>query len=228
MMTLAELLQRSQRNLDKLHPFVKAGALKTIEKSFYCGIYIVITQGYRSIDYQNKLYAQGRTAPGNIVTNAKGGRSYHNYGLAWDFALLIGDGKMISYDTRRHTNNSKFTDWMVVVRIAIGLGFEWGGHFKTIVDMPHFQMSFGLSINDLQQGIKPPEKLLVDVDDREGEVTMARKDMNVTINGKKIDNAFVEDGVTYLSAREVARALNATLSWKGEAVVITSPHGESK
>ena len=43
---------------------------------------------YRSFDEQNHLYAQGRTKPGKIVTYAKGGQSYHNFGLAFENKLL--------------------------------------------------------------------------------------------------------------------------------------------
>ena len=47
-----------------------------------------ITDGYRSIQEQNTLYAQGRTTPGNIVTHARGGQSLHNYGNAFDVVQM--------------------------------------------------------------------------------------------------------------------------------------------
>ena len=43
--------------------------------------------GYRSVENQQRLYEQGRTTPGARVTNARGGSSAHNFGLAVDFAL---------------------------------------------------------------------------------------------------------------------------------------------
>ena len=48
----------------------------------------VVVQGRRTIAEQNSLYAQGRTAPGNIVTNAQGGSSAHNFGLAVDMVPI--------------------------------------------------------------------------------------------------------------------------------------------
>ena len=36
---------------------------------------LLITSTYRDHESQNALYAQGRTAPGKRVTNAKGGQS---------------------------------------------------------------------------------------------------------------------------------------------------------
>src|SRR5687768_1545080 len=76
-------------------------------------------QVYRSIEYQNELYAQGRTKPGPIVTHAVGGRSYHNYRLAVDFCLLDDknqDGKIqsneIIWDRFTDIDKDKVVDWM--------------------------------------------------------------------------------------------------------------------
>jgi hypothetical protein len=37
-------------------------------------------------------------------------------------------------------------DWNRIGKIGIQHGFEWGGNFKSIVDKPHFQMTFGLKL----------------------------------------------------------------------------------
>ncbi|WP_305953442.1 M15 family metallopeptidase [Paenibacillus sp. P32E] len=68
---------------------------------------IVITQGLRTIAEQDALYAQGRTKPGQIVTNARGRTSYHNFGLAVDFALLLPNGSSVSWDTARDGDGDK-------------------------------------------------------------------------------------------------------------------------
>ena len=54
-------------------------------------------QGFRTFALQDALYAQGRTTPGAIVTNAKGGQSPHNYGLAVDVTLLTPRGADWNY-----------------------------------------------------------------------------------------------------------------------------------
>jgi hypothetical protein len=46
------------------------------------GTYFLVVSGLRTAAEQDALYAQGRIAPGHIVTNSKGGLSMHNYGLA--------------------------------------------------------------------------------------------------------------------------------------------------
>lgn len=155
MLTLDQVKSKSAKRLEGLHPVVLTASDKLIERAFARGVPIIITQGLRTIEYQNELYAQGRTKPGPIVTNAKGGRSFHNYGVAIDFALLLPDGRSCSWDMSRDGNGNKQKDWMEVVDEAKQLGFEWGGDWTHFRDYPHLQMTFGLTINDYAAGRKP-------------------------------------------------------------------------
>jgi len=108
-----------------------------------------IVQGLRTMQEQAALYAQGRTTPGSKVTNAKPGQTFHNYGLAFDIALLI-DGKEISWSTTTDFDGDKQADWMEVVAIFKRRGWTWGGDFKSIKDAPHFEFTFGYSWQKLQ------------------------------------------------------------------------------
>lgn len=118
------------------------------------GVEIIMTQGLRTVAEQDALYAQGRTKPGKIVTNAKGGQSFHNYGLAFDIAL-IHDGQVI-WDTKisvepEHPDIPTYTE---LGQYGQAIGAEWGGswHFQ---DIPHFQYTYGLSLQDVQLGKRP-------------------------------------------------------------------------
>lgn len=107
----------------------------------------------RTFAEQDALYAQGRTKPGNKVTNAKGGQSYHNFSLAVDIVLLWdkdGNGTFETavWDTKTDFDGDKQSDWMEVVAIFKRYGWEWGGDWK-FVDMPHFQKTFGKSVKQL-------------------------------------------------------------------------------
>lgn len=155
MNSVYEVLQKSERRLAEVHPMIRHMAQRLIAESFYAGVPIIITQGYRSIAYQNELYAQGRTKPGQIVTKAQGGSSYHNYGLAIDFALLMPDGRTASWDTIRDADHDRKADWMEVAEIGKQIGFEWGGDWPRFRDMPHFQFTFGLTMGPLRRGEKP-------------------------------------------------------------------------
>ena len=96
-----------------LHPSIKdevADLITTIESKWIATMKIRVVQGLRTIDEQNSLYAQGRSKPGAIITNAKGGSSYHNYGLAIDFAIMYdkdnnGSFETLSWDLNYDFNN---------------------------------------------------------------------------------------------------------------------------
>lgn len=125
--------------IDKLHPKAKgifSQFIDECEKAF--NTTFRVSQGLRTIAEQDALYAQGRTKPGPVVTNAKGGTSYHNYGLAVDLVAMFPDG---SIDWKYDMSKLK--------PIAVKLGLFWGGDFKTIVDKPHFEISFGKKPSEL-------------------------------------------------------------------------------
>jgi RHS repeat-associated protein len=102
------------------------------------GIQLRMTQAFRTFAEQDALYAKGRTKSGKIVTNARGGRSYHNYGLALDVVIM---------------DNGKTPNWSALspkaAQIGIDLGFEWGGNWRKFKDYPHFQMIFNQTTKQL-------------------------------------------------------------------------------
>jgi len=81
------------------------------------------------------------------VTNAKGGMSYHNYGLAIDIVLII-DGKSASWEIKKDFDGDGKADWIEIVNIFKQYGWEWGGDWK-FYDAPHFQKTFGKSVREL-------------------------------------------------------------------------------
>lgn len=101
----------------------------------------------RTFKEQDDLFAQGRTKPGKKVTKAKGGQSFHNYGLALDIVLII-DGKTASWDTVKDFDGDATADWMEIVAIFKKHGWVWGGvwNFK---DDPHFEKTFGYTWQQL-------------------------------------------------------------------------------
>jgi len=108
----------------------------------------------RTFAEQDALFAQGRTKPGAIVTKAKGGQSYHNYGLAIDIVLLVdkdknGTFETASWDLKTDFDGDGKSDWQEIVAIFKRYGYEWGGDWK-FVDAPHFQKTLGKSIAELQ------------------------------------------------------------------------------
>jgi peptidoglycan L-alanyl-D-glutamate endopeptidase CwlK len=108
---------------------------------------------YRSNELQDKLYKQVPK-----VTNAKGGQSIHNYGLAFDIVLLIdkdnnGTFETATWDTLKDFDGDKVSDWMEIVKYFKGKGWTWGGDWKTFKDAPHFEFNFGFDWKALKQRV---------------------------------------------------------------------------
>ena len=106
------------------------------------GYRLRFTHVLRTIEEQNELYAQGRTKKGSIVTNAKGGQSIHNYGLAFDIVILRDLDNNGTFETADFTVNEY---WKKIASFFKSKGFIWGGDFKSFKDAPHFELSKGLS-----------------------------------------------------------------------------------
>lgn len=118
----------SERRIARLHPVIREKVKAFLNEAARRGFFLRLTDGLRTIEEQNALYAQGRTKPGQMVTNAKGGQSYHNYGLAFD-VVQIKDGKRLWENP----------DWSKIGQIGKSFGFAWGGDWSGFQDRPHFE-----------------------------------------------------------------------------------------
>jgi len=139
-------IRPTSTDLSSLNPYVASLAKKFLQLTKEHGLDVRITTAFRSWDESDRLYAQGRTAPGPKVSNARGGDSYHNWGLAFD-AAPYENGQM-------STDQQKFD---LMGKLGQDVGLKWGGTFKSIKDYPHFQYTFGLNTWDLLNGVRAPE-----------------------------------------------------------------------
>lgn len=132
----------ASRSIEDLLPPVAARCRQFIRKCDEAGIDVIITSTYRSIEEQNNLYQKGRSRPGNRITNAKGGDSFHNWRVAFDFAPLK-HGKIDWNDVDLFKRCGE---------IAESCGLEWGGRWAKFRDFPHCQMTKGNSIEYFKNG----------------------------------------------------------------------------
>ena len=100
------------------------------------GLELVIIETLRPWERQADLYAQGRTKPGQVVTNAAPGRSYHQFGLALDVGIKPR-GEKFSWAWDR--DPELMAGMRRISELASKRGIRWGGNFKSIVDLPHFE-----------------------------------------------------------------------------------------
>lgn len=139
-----------------LHPKLRDEALSIYNdcsKELSGNARLRFTHTLRTFAEQNELYAIGRSKQGKIVTNARGGFSFHNYGLAVDIVLLLdknNDGvfESVSWDRKADYDKDQKSDWLEVVNIFKQYGWTWGGDWK-FVDAPHFEKTFGYSVRQL-------------------------------------------------------------------------------
>lgn len=117
----------NSRDLKYLREDVRLNVEKFLAECQNQGLKVLITQTKRDDEYQAYLYAQGRTRPGNIVTNSKS-TTFHGAGLAFDICQNIKG--------QEYSDEGFFLNCAI---IAKHMGFSWGGDWKTFTDKPHFQ-----------------------------------------------------------------------------------------
>jgi hypothetical protein len=197
---LPRLEDPKMRDIALLHPDLRPKARRLVELAAAQGITLIISQTLRTQSEQDALYAQGRTAPGQIVTNLKYPYSLHCWGVAFDIAVLIG-GK---------------ATWGPALYDKVGplgesLGLEWGGRWTSFVDRPHFQLP-GYTAAGLKARYGSPEAFIKtwEVEDVAGFEGPAR----VTYKGRTLDAGILE-GRTFVELRALAEMLGLTVSWDG-------------
>jgi len=140
---------RSAKNIKTLHSAVRPVfeqlilAGKRIAKANGAGDYKMIG-GTRTYAQQNALYAKGRSTGGRRVTNARGGYSNHNFGIAGDNGVFGKDGSYLdsSNPPLAAKIHKQVSDW---AKQNFPEEIEWGGDWRSFKDTPHFQFRNGLS-----------------------------------------------------------------------------------
>ena len=137
--------ERSEKTIATLHPQVAPYARMLVERAAAANIEIKILSGTRTYAEQDALFAIGRTKEMNRrpVTNAKGGESNHNFGIAFDVGVFRG---------KDYLGDSPL--YATVGAIGMDIGLEWGGQWESFVDMPHYQLR-----PDWSQGMSEREML---------------------------------------------------------------------
>lgn len=118
----------NEERLQQIHPVLASRVRDFLAKLQTEGINVLITQGLRTWEEQDALYAKGRTTPGPKVTNAQGGHSQHNFGLAVDVAPE--DAGVIDW-------NLSHPNWKRILELAPQFKLAEGAQWRTFPDNPH-------------------------------------------------------------------------------------------
>jgi peptidoglycan L-alanyl-D-glutamate endopeptidase CwlK len=135
--TIENLGSLNKKALGRLEPFYAE-----VEQAMDAkGVKVEVISGLRSWKAQAALFASGRTRPGPIVTMARPGSSWHQYGLAADLGLFKNG---VYLDEKQPALADKL--YAEIGKIAAKHGVEWAGTWKKFQETPHFQVTFGLSL----------------------------------------------------------------------------------
>jgi peptidoglycan L-alanyl-D-glutamate endopeptidase CwlK len=148
--------ERSSKNLATLHPQVIARfqsfILEAQQLAEQKGLSYKVICGTRSWEEQARIYAQGRTAPGKIVTKAPPGFSMHNFGLAIDCGVFRSGAYLDESEPKTAAEMHKAASL-----VAAKHGIRWGGNFMVFLDTPHFELDTALSLSQLRDRKKANE-----------------------------------------------------------------------
>lgn len=123
--------------LRKLNPKAKKtfrDFIKRVKKE--TGYRIIITSGYRTFAKQSELNKANSS-------NAKAGRSFHNYGMAIDINAVKGTKWL-----RKSSSRGAWVD-SNIINIAKEMGLRWGGDFSGYYDPVHFDLGNKYSTSEL-------------------------------------------------------------------------------
>lgn len=133
-------LTRDVERLRGCHPALVAAVLDVLEAMAVLDFPMFITQGVRTISQQQALYAQGRTMPGVIVTNADGVRVQSNHQVKSDgFGHAVDLAFIDDPDTPKTEIYDPGQPWDLMGLMAEKRGLSWGGRWK-FVDLPHIEL----------------------------------------------------------------------------------------
>jgi peptidoglycan LD-endopeptidase CwlK len=111
------------------------------------GIDVRVISGTRSYEEQNALFRRGRFGnPGPRVTNARGGQSRHNFGIAWDIGIFAGGAYV-----------TEAAPYDRAAEVGLIKGIEWGGHWTSFVDRPHYQLALPFGTGEIRRRFEAGE-----------------------------------------------------------------------
>lgn len=136
---------RTEANISTLLPKAQIAARKAMNalKNMGGGLTAQILSGTRTYSEQTEIYAQGRTKPGKIVTNAKAGQSNHNFGIAFDIGIFKGK----TYYTGK--NAAEIKAYIEASKLIKPCGLAWGGDWRS-PDYPHYEIPTGKTVSQVR------------------------------------------------------------------------------
>ena len=194
------------RGIEYLHPELQPVVEKFVAECKKQGLPVLITETWRSKQEQDGFYAKGRTAPGNIITNAKYPYSPHCWGVAFDFCRNVKG--------REYDNSDGFFDKVgrIAEKLFDGTEYDlfWGGDWKNFVDKPHVEMKKYMpngSVNWLASKYGNPENFKKTWSEAKKGTVYRVNQTKVRVDEKVIDGrAINHENQNYINLRDLEKA----------------------
>ena len=133
---------RSENIIASLLPKAQIAARQFLKLSAKAPFQVKLLSGTRTYAEQNALFAKRP-----VVTKARGGQSNHNFGIAWDVGIFV-EGQYYTGKNKKETQ--AYVDLSKIIMPIMSKTIEWGGNWKSIVDMPHYGLLTGKSISEVR------------------------------------------------------------------------------
>ncbi len=194
------------RGIEYLHPELQPVVEKFVDECKKQGLPVLITETWRSKQEQDGFYAKGRTAPGNIITNAKYPYSPHCWGVAFDFCRNVKG--------REYDNSDGFFDKVgrIAEKLFDGTEYDlfWGGDWKNFVDKPHVEMKKYMpngSVNWLASKYGNPENFKRTWSEAKKGTVYRVNQTKVRVDEKVIDvRAINHENQNYINLKDLEKA----------------------
>lgn len=194
------------RGIEYLYPELQPVVEKFVAECKRQGLPVLITETWRSKQEQDGFYAKGRTAPGNIITNAKYPYSPHCWGVAFDFCRNVKG--------REYDNSDGFFDKVgrIAEKLFDGTEYDlfWGGDWKNFVDKPHVEMKKYMpngSVNWLVSKYGSPENFKKTWGEAKKGMVYRVNQTKVRVDEKVIDvRAINHENQNYINIRDLEKA----------------------
>jgi peptidoglycan L-alanyl-D-glutamate endopeptidase CwlK len=159
----------NSQSIDDLRSDVAANVHLAVKLMADRGYPVGVANTVRDNEYQEYLYAQGRTRPGDVVTGSRT-TTFHGAGLAVDIfqnkAGTMPNGGSWAYDDVYF--------WATAAEIFKKLGFSWGRDlWPRFPESCHFQWDAGRTFgdSDIYAGKQAPAMPLYDYDSEVDEMS---------------------------------------------------------
>ena len=142
--------KRTEGNIATLVPKAQRAARQFMAATKPFKYTVQILSGGRTYAQQSAIYAQGRSKPGRVVTNAPAGSSNHNFGIAFDVGIFEGK-TYFTGATRAQTQ--AYLDLRKLTKPAV-LDLDWGGDWRSSKDYPHYELHTGMSTRSVRAALE--------------------------------------------------------------------------